>query len=190
MRKITKIKIRYYTKEVLKYLLLAGAVYIAASSPYFALNLIKNIPRLKKELVKNKKKSISVFNYLKRRGLIEMKRERHDVRIALTKEGKKRAGKYQINDLEITKPKKWDKKWRVIIFDIPTSSRLIRDIFRRKLKEFGFYPLQQSVWIFPYPCKEEIDLLREFLGLNKKQIQVLEVTKLENEPFFKKIFKL
>ena len=63
-------------------------------------------------------------------------------------------------------------------------------MFRRKLKEFGFYCLQQSVWIIPYPCQEEIELLREFLGLNKKQIQVLEVIKLENEAFFKKIFKL
>lgn len=77
-----------------------------------------------------------------------------------------------------------------MIFDIPTSSRLIRDIFRRKLKEFGFYPLQQSVWIIPYPCQAEIKLLRDFLGVNKKEIQILEVTKLESEKFFKKIFKL
>jgi len=187
MRKVTKIKIRYYSREILKYLLLAGVVYIAASSPYFALNLFKNVSKLKNI---SKKKSVNIFNYLRRRGLIEIKREGHDVRITLTKEGKKQAGKYQIDDLEIEKPKKWDKRWRVVIFDIPTSSRLIRDIFRRKLKEFGFYCLQQSVWIIPYPCQEEIELLREFLGLNKKQIQVLEVIKLENEAFFKKIFKL
>lgn len=188
MRKITKIKIRYYSREILKYLLLAGAVYIAASSPYFALNLIKNISKIKKSLTKQK--SANIFNYLKRRGLIEVKRVGHDVRITLTKEGKKLAGKYQIDDLEIEKPKKWDKKWRVVIFDIPQASRLIRDIFRRKLKEWGFYRLQQSVWITPYPCQEEIELLREFLGVDKKQIQILEVTKLENENFFKKIFKL
>lgn len=190
MRKVTKIKVRYYSKEVLKYLLLAGMVYVAASSPYFALNLIKNISRIKKDLTKQK--ALNIFDYLKRRGLIEIKREGHDVRITLTKEGKKRAGKYQIDDLEIEKPKKWDGKWRIVIFDIPNTSRLIRDIFRRKLKEWGFYPVQQSVWIIPYPCREEIVLLREFLGANKKQIQILEVSKLEkeNETFFKKIFKL
>jgi len=188
MRKVTKIKIRYYSKEILKYLLLAGAVYIAASNPYFALNLTKNIARIKKDLTKQK--ASNTFNYLKRRGLIEVKREGHDVRIALTKEGKKRAGKYQIDDLEIEQPKKWDKKWRLVIFDIPQPSRLIRNIFRRKLKEWGFYRLQQSVWIIPYPCQAEIVLLREFLGADRKQIQALEVTKLENEAFFKKIFKL
>ena len=187
MRKITKIKAKYYSKEILKYLLLAGAVYIAASSPYFAFYLTRNIARLRKL---NRKKATSTFSYLKKRGLIEIKREGHDVRIALTKEGRKRAEKYQIDDLKIEEPKKWDKKWRVVIFDIPNTSRLVRDVFRRKLKEFGFYPLQQSIWIFPYPCQEEIKFLRDFLGANQKQIQVLEVTKLENEGFFRNFFKV
>ena len=186
MRKITKIKIRYYSKEILKYLLLAGAIYVAASSPYFVLNLMKKISKSRPQ----KRKFTYAFYYLKKRGLIESKREGHDIIIRLTKEGKKRAGKYQINDLEIEKPKKWDGKWRIVIFDIPTTSRLIRNIFRGKLKEFGFYPLQKSVWIFPYPCKEEIELLREFLGLNKRQVQVLEATKLEDDRFLRKHFQL
>ncbi len=187
MRKITKIKAKYYTREILKYLLLAGAVYIAASSPYFALNLTKNIFHLKKLKRKN---ANYTFNYLKKRGLIEIKREGRDIQVALTKEGKKRAGKYQINDLEIEKPKKWDKKWRVAIFDIPVSSGIIRDVFRRKLKEFGFYSLQKSIWVYPYPCQEEIKLLREFLGAEKKQIQVLEVIKLEDDKFLRKHFQI
>ena len=187
MREATKIKTKYYTREILKYLLLAGAIYIAASSPYFALNLTKNISRLKKLKRKN---ANYTFNYLKKRGLIEIKKEGHNVRVALTEEGRKRAGKYQIDDLEIEKPKKWDKKWRVVIFDIPNSSGIIRDIFRRKLKEFGFYPLQKSIWVYPFPCREEIKLLREFLGVDKKQIQILEVIKLENDKFLKKHFQI
>lgn len=188
MREVNKVKTRYYSKEILKYLLLVGAVYVASFSPCFAFRLTKNISKIKKELTKQK--AANIFNYLKRRGLIEVKRKGYDVQITLTKEGRKQAGKYQIDDLKIEKSRKWDKKWRVIIFDIPQSSRLIRDIFRKKLKEWGFYPLQQSVWIIPYPCQEEIALLREFLGVDKKQIQVLEVTKLESEKLFKKIFNL
>lgn len=190
MRKITKIKTKYYSKEILKYLLLAGTIYVAASSPYFVLSLMKNVMKNISKPRTPKRKFNFAFNYLKKRGLIEVKREGHDVIICLTKEGKKRAGKYQIDDLEIEKPKKWDKKWRMVIFDIPATSRIIRDIFRRKLKEFGFHPLQKSVWIFPYPCKEEIELLREFLGMNRRQIQVIEVTKLEDNRFLKKHFHL
>jgi hypothetical protein len=38
--------------------------------------------------------------------LIEIKREGHDVSLGLTTKGRKLAGKYQIDDLEIEKPKK------------------------------------------------------------------------------------
>lgn len=186
MRKITKIKAKYCSKEILKHLLLAGAVYIAASSPYFVLKLMKTISRPKI----SKKKFTNAFSYLKKRGLIEIRREGHDVCIALTMEGKRRAGKYQIDDLKIEKPKKWDKKWRIVIFDIPVASRMIRDAFRRKLKEFGFYPFQQSTWIYPYPCQKEIELLREFFGLKKRQLQILEVTKLEDDQALKKFFNI
>lgn len=186
MRKIRKIKLKYYSKEILKYLLLAGAIYVAASSPYFILNLMKNFSKLRPR----KRKFTSAFNYLRKRGLIEVKRTGHDVIVHLTKEGKKRAGKYQIDDIEIERPKRWDKKYRLVIFDIPAASKTVRDILRRKLKEWGFYPLQKSVWIHAFDCKEEIELLSEFLGLNKKQIQVLEVTKIENDQFLRKFFKI
>lgn len=186
MKNITKIKVKYYSKEVLKYLLLAGVLYVAASSPYFTLNLMKSGYKAKIP----KRKFANTFNYLRRRGLVEVKKEGYDICIILTKEGKKRAGKYQIDNLEIEKPRKWDKKWRVVIFDIPTASRMSRDAFRRKLKGFGFYPLQKSIWVHPYPCKKEIELLREFLGLNKKQIQVLEVTKLDEDTTLRKFFNI
>lgn len=187
MKAIRKIKARYYTKEVLKYLLLAGLVCIAASSPYFVPNLIKNIGKFKNY----KRKPLgSAFDYLKRKGLIEMRRRDRDIYLSLTKEGKKRAGKYQIDELKIERPKKWDKKWRVVIFDIPQKEKLKRNIFRGKIREFGFYPLQKSVWIYPFECREEIELIREFFGLNKNQIQVLLVEKIENDAFVKKLFNL
>ena len=187
MRTITKIKTKYYSKEILKYLFLTGAVAIALTSPYFVSNLMRNIFR-NRHRARYKRKFTYAFNYLNKKGLIETKRVGHDVCISLTKEGKKRAGKYQIDDLKIEKPQKWDKGWRIVIFDIPSASRLIRDIFRRKLKEFGFHALQKSVWIFPYPCKEEVEFLREFLGLDKKQIQTFEVTKLEDDRFLRKYY--
>jgi CRISPR-associated endonuclease Cas2 len=189
MAKSIKTKVMNFSKEVLKYLLLAGAVYIAASSPSFAFQLTKNIWKPKR-LPYSKRKITDAFIYLKKRKLIEVKREDHDVCIALTEEGRKRAGKYQIDDLEIKTPKKWDGKWRVVIFDIPDGQRVQRDAFRRKLKEFGFFSLQKSVWVHLFDCKEEIELLREFFGLDKKQIQVLLVDKIESDLPLRKIYKL
>lgn len=187
MKKITKIKAKWISKEILKYLLFAGMVCIAASSPYFVLSLMKNISKYRPN---EKQKFLDAFNYLRKRGLIEIKKESHDILIALTEEGKKQAGKYQIDDLEIIRPKKWDKKWRLVIFDIPSQQSTQRNAFRRKLKELGFYPLQKSVWIHAFDCKEEIALLREFFGLNKRQIQVLLVKRLENDSFLKRFYGL
>lgn len=40
----------------------------------------------------------------------------------------------------------WDKKWRIVVFDIPENKRSVRDILRNRLKIWGFNPWQQSVW--------------------------------------------
>ena len=187
MRPLNKIKTRYYSKEVLKYLLIVGVLVVTGASSF------RGIPSMRKSIDSNKKtrkKAVDSFHYLKKRGLIEMKKEGHDIRIALTKEGRELAGKYQIDDLSIPRPKKWDKKWRVIIFDIPSTSNMIRDIFRRKLKEFGFHQLQKSTWVYPFACKGEIRFLREFLGADTKQIRVLEVSEIEDDGYLRKIFHL
>ena len=51
---------------------------------------------------------------------------------------------------------KWDKKWRVVIFDIPEELHKNRNYFRNKLKNMGFYMLQKSIFVIPYSCEEEL----------------------------------
>lgn len=55
------------------------------------------------------------------------------------------------------KKKKWDKKWRIVIFDIPQDMHKQRNYFRDRIKSLGFYMLQKSVFVFPYPCEEELN---------------------------------
>lgn len=43
--------------------------------------------------------------------------------------------------------KDWDGRYRIVIFDIPEQKRVIRNLFRRRLKEWGFTRWQQSVWV-------------------------------------------
>ncbi len=51
---------------------------------------------------------------------------------------------------------KWDGKWRVVIFDVPQEFHNQRNLLRLKLKTLGFYMIQKSVFVFPYPCEEEL----------------------------------
>ena len=71
--------------------------------------------------------------------------------------------------------RKWDKKWRVIIFDFEELNRKKRDRFRSKLKELGFGMLQESVWITPHDVAQD---MYEFLEASKmdSQVFVLEVS--------------
>ncbi|MBI2041973.1 MAG: hypothetical protein HYT20_03070 [Candidatus Nealsonbacteria bacterium] len=175
-------------KDALKGLAVTGAICIAATSPYFATNLLRGLQNGKKY---NKSKKIyDTFYNLKRQGYINIENKNHQIYISLTREGKKKAGRFQIDSLKINKPKKWDKKWRLVIFDIAQLKRLQRNAFRGKLKELGFCPLQKSVWVHPYKCNDEIGLLREFFGLSQKEIRLIIAEDIEEERFLRKIFKL
>jgi DNA-binding PadR family transcriptional regulator len=187
MRSVRKIKAKYYTKEALKYLLLMGAIVMSGSGPSLGLHLAREIFR---EKVTSRKQAYDTFRYLRRKGFVELRREGHDIAMTLTSEGKKQAGKFQIDDLVIERSKKWDRKWRIIVFDIPVASNTVRDIFRRKLKEFGFYRLQKSIWVFPFECREEIQLLRDFLEVGERQIIYLEAMAIEGDLVLKQYFRL
>ncbi|MFQ6082605.1 MAG: hypothetical protein ACE5WD_04500 [Candidatus Aminicenantia bacterium] len=157
-------------KDIFYWLFVGGSVIIAATSPFFFVNLLRNYKRFKKY---PKKKLYDVFYRLRKEGLIKIKKKNHQIYITLTKKGRKKAGVFQINNLEIKKPKKWDRLWRIVIFDIAQLKKTYREAFRGKLKELGFYPLQKSVWAHPFGCKAEIDLLRDFFGLSEKEVRLI-----------------
>jgi len=188
MKTATQIKREYYSKQILQCLVVGGMITFASIfSPTLPFQLAKRVLGGKNV---ERRKSTNVFYYLKKKKFIEVRREGHDIHIALTPEGKRRAGKYQIDDLCILKPKQWDKKWRVVLFDIPNTSNVIRNVFRAKLKELGFVSLQKSAWVHPFFCKDAIDLLREFLEATSKEIIFFEVNKLENDMNLRRIFHL
>lgn len=53
----------------------------------------------------------------------------------------------------------WDGRWRIVIFDIPEEKRIIRNLFRRRLKDWGLKRWQQSVWITKRNVSEKLRLL-------------------------------
>lgn len=89
------------------------------------------------------------------------------------------------------KAKKWDGKWRLIIFDIPEMSRRDRDFLRRELKWIGFWELQKSVWIFPYDMEREMMTLLRLWKLEfKGDIRFAVVEKISSDEELKKYFNL
>ncbi len=174
-------------KDFLKWLAVAGAVYIAASSPYFIRNLMRNFQKRKRY---SKKRISNTFYNLKRQGLIEIVKKNRQIYIRLTEKGRRKAGWMQINDLKIKRPKKWDGLWRLLIFDIAQIKKIYREALRGKLKELGFYQLQKSVWVHPFDCRAEIELLKDFFGLSDNEIRLIIATDIGDDENVKKIFQL
>jgi CRISPR-associated endonuclease Cas2 len=127
---------------------------------------------------------------LVKRGMVKFREVNGKTVVELTDKGNSKIVKYQIEDLKIARPKKWDSKWRLVIFDIPDKQRLARDILRDKLKELGFFRLQKSVFIYPFECRNEIKIVREALELSSREVLFLTVEKIENEKLFLQSFKL
>lgn len=109
--------------------------------------------------------------------------------ITLTDKGKKKVLSYQLEEIMIDKPPKWDGKWRVIIYDIRKERKILGDIFRRFLQKMQFLKLQKSVYITPYPCDEQIEFLRQYYGLGEEILYIV-AQKIENEEVYKKYFGL
>lgn len=63
--------------------------------------------------------------------------------------------------------KSWDRKWRVVIFDIEEANRRARDRLRYKLKELGFGMLQESVFITPHDIAQDMTEFIESIGLSQ-----------------------
>jgi DNA-binding transcriptional regulator PaaX len=174
-------------KDILSWLTMAGLIYIAASSPYFAYNLTKSFKKWQKY---KRRKVTDAFRRLQKQGCIDIGEKDHQIYICLTEKGRKIAGWLQIDALKIRRPKIWDKKWRIVIFDISQLKKFYREAFRGKLKELGFYPLQKSVWIHPFDCQDEIELLRDFFGLDQKEMRLIIAENIGPAEWIREIFKI
>jgi len=111
------------------------------------------------------------------------------ITIVLTDKGKEKALTYNLDEMEIKKPKHWDGKWRIVLFDIPEKMRWARDAFRHHLNQLEFYEFQKSVFVHPFDCRDEIDYLIEFYNA-RKFIRFIIAESLDNELHLKSYFKL
>lgn len=68
----------------------------------------------------------------------------------------------KIWSLTIPRPKQWDGKWRMVLFDIPAKKAKQRNSFRARLKELGLILYQNSVWVYPYPLEKTIRMISDF----------------------------
>lgn len=83
-------------------------------------------------------------------------------RLVLTHKGKRLLNQKALENLRPPTLRIWDKKWRLVLFDIPEEFKKNRNSFAAGLKRMGFVQIQKSCFTFPFPCLDEIEVLADF----------------------------
>lgn len=177
------------TKFLLAFIALGGVTVAGAVAPAM-FTAIKNTRRRKRY---SEKQIRDAYYNLKKKNLIEIIEEGDEkFKVKITKKGAEKVREFSYDALEISKPEQWDKKWRILIFDIPTKPKIYnqaRNALRDKIKDLGFYQMQKSVWVFPYECEEEILFIAELFQV-QKHIEIITAEKVLHEDILKRKFGL
>lgn len=125
---------------------------------------------------------------LQKRGLVRVWHDQGERRVKLTEKGERALAQYQLEENKKV-PKKWDGKWRLVIFDIHEYKRGVRDRFRETIMRYGFLRLQNSVWVYPYDCEDLVIFLKADNRLGTELLYIVS-EKVENDGWLKQKFGL
>ena len=159
---------------------IAGMLGVAMVAPNIlgAMGKLGLLPgRRQKEIVNRARDRLIVQGLLKRENGF----------LRLTPKGKAAIRTLEIRGFEIAQPRRWDGKWRVLIFDIPEYRKSLRDKVRRTLETIGFVRLQDSVWVYPHDCEDFVALLKADFKIGKDMLYMI-VEELESDRHLKSHF--
>ncbi|HEY4526402.1 MAG TPA: CRISPR-associated endonuclease Cas2 [Candidatus Paceibacterota bacterium] len=107
--------------------------------------------------------------------------------LRLSPKGQDKLRLLQARESAMKRPRHWDRRWRILIFDIPEYRKGLRDKIRRTLENIGFVRLQDSVWAYPYDCEDLVTLLKADLRIGKDLLYMI-VEELEGDRHLKQRF--
>jgi len=192
MKKENTLRIPYgfIGKALLGTVAVAGVLAIGLAAP----NIFQAVKLFEKKHDKNYRRYRSLklvrgeIQKLAKKKLIIVFEKNGEPVIRLTEAGQRELLRYQLKEKSIEK-KTWDKKWRLIIFDIKEENRARRDGLRQQMQSFGFEKLQDSVWVYPYECEQVVGLLKAQYKIGKELLYIV-ANDIEGDEQLKKKFFL
>ncbi|MBI4065801.1 CRISPR-associated endonuclease Cas2 [Candidatus Kaiserbacteria bacterium] len=160
--------------------------FIAATAPNAA-QLLRYFPGYKKGARFNFQVK-SALSRLAAKGLVIFVERKGKRYAQLTDEGK-RALAFERARIGGMKKRRWDRRWRVVIFDIPERRKNSRTRLRTFMQECGFVRLQNSVWIYPYDCEDLIALAKTKFHIGADALYMI-VEQLEHDRHLREHFAL
>ncbi|OGF74148.1 CRISPR-associated endonuclease Cas2 [Candidatus Giovannonibacteria bacterium RIFCSPHIGHO2_02_43_16] len=168
-------------------LLLGGVALGLARSPRQYFYIIKNIKKDWRTI--EKRKLYYSLNKLRKEKYIEIKNSRDGSAMAvLTEKGRNKALAYSIDEMMIPPMARWDKKWRIILFDIPEKHKKARNALAAVLKRMGWYQFQKSVFVHPFECENEINFVVRFFNI-EPYVSLIKTEDIDRETELRAHFK-
>ncbi|MDO8562008.1 MAG: hypothetical protein Q7S05_04260 [bacterium] len=177
-------------KELLVALLIVGGVFTVLSIEPVLLAAAMPFAREYRNTPKDRRRFQKTFSYLRQKKYVTVQSRKGQAEISLTEHGKKRARvNYFSTEASLPiKERKWDKVWRLIMFDIPVGEQLKRDAFRHMVKRLGAVMFQQSVWIYPYNCSEQVSFLSRYFDLPQDNLRLVVSSDIGDDSALRKHF--
>lgn len=166
---------------------LSGVMLVAAVAPNLPMALEK-LPSLRRAKLRYQYRT--VLGRLAALGYITFEKRDGNSYAHITDSGRKKlALELEKKKLDLSKKRRWNGRWRVIVFDVPERRRKTRDRLRILMRQLGFVHLQDSVWVFPYDCEEFIALLKAELKIGSAVLYMV-VEEIENDKHLRDHFGL
>lgn len=166
-------------KEIIKIIGVSALVLVSLSSPNSP-NALKRIFKMR-----GQKGFDKLLKHLENKNIIYLGGEK----VKLTQKGRNLLKIIRLQEIKIEKPEKWNQIWHLVAYDIPNTRKKERDWFRRIIEKLGFYQIQESLWVFPYECKEEIAIISQDLSISPFVI-TMNTSNLPNQTKMLKYFSL
>jgi DNA-binding transcriptional regulator PaaX len=175
-----------FQRAMLGAVVLGGVVFVAATIPNAA-QLLKYFPGFKKGAKFNYKVK-SVLGRLADNGCIEFVEEDGKRYARITKKGE-RLIQLETEKATMKKKRRWDRRWRIVIFDVPERRKNVRTKIRRFMQEYGFVRLQDSVWVYPHDCEDLIALMKASFRIGADVLYLI-VERIEHDKHLREHFEL
>lgn len=175
-------------RAILGTLFALGGLSIAMVAP----KMTRVLARLEPEFIKRKFGKYSFnrsWRSLKGEGFICFEKTDRGTFARLTPKGEAKLRQLELRDYKLPKPKRWDEKWRMLVFDIKEKKKGTREKLRLTLRRIGFLRLQNSVWVYPYDCEDLVMLLKADYHLGREVLYVI-ADSIENDEHLRREFNL
>jgi DNA-binding transcriptional regulator PaaX len=174
------------TKSILVSLLKAGGIITFTVLAPGASVLLEGFTRNKKI---DKREFSRTLKRLENNKLVSVSNKNGQMTVGLRAIGRQKAIEYELDGMVIPTPKKWDKKWRVVIFDIPEKKRSARYYLKDKLDNLGFIQLQKSTYIYPFSCEDQIRCICSVYGVSK-YVKFIVADQIDGQDHLESIYNL